>query len=178
MFAIIYLRSTCGVVRRHRHSPALAMVLVRPATVVEWHRRGFRFYWCWRSRRLGRPRINLEIRDLIRRMSKANPLWAGKREIPGGPSKEVDAYIASAPTEAQGKLKELRATIKQVTRCPAIPTMDGSYGLLRGRVISAYTCARRSLPSMRANSRRIRLRNQRSNFRSTRNCPCISSRSW
>ena len=45
-----------------------AMVLVRPATVVEWHRRGFRFYWCWRSRRPGRPRINPEIRDLIRRM--------------------------------------------------------------------------------------------------------------
>src|SRR5260370_16094723 len=56
-----------------------AMVLVRPATVVEWHRRGFRFYWCWRSRRPGRPRINPEIRDLIRRMSKANPLWGAPR---------------------------------------------------------------------------------------------------
>src|SRR6267378_2334701 len=55
------------------------MVLVRPATVVEWHRRGFRFYWCWRSRRPGRPRINPEIRDLIRRMSKANPLWGAPR---------------------------------------------------------------------------------------------------
>jgi hypothetical protein len=52
-----------------------AMVLVRPATVVAWHRKGFRFYWRWRSRRPGRPRINPEIRDLIRRMSKANPLW-------------------------------------------------------------------------------------------------------
>jgi hypothetical protein len=56
-----------------------AMVLVRPATVVEWHRRGFRFYWCWRSRRPGWPRINPEIRDLIRRMSKANPLWGAPR---------------------------------------------------------------------------------------------------
>src|SRR5258705_3104961 len=56
-----------------------AMVLVRPATVIEWHRRGFRFYWCWRSRRPGRPRINPEIRDLIRRMSKANPLWGAPR---------------------------------------------------------------------------------------------------
>src|SRR5208337_2073356 len=52
-----------------------AMVLVKPATVVQWHRKGFRLYWRWRSRRPGRPKIATEIRDLIRRMSKTNPLW-------------------------------------------------------------------------------------------------------
>jgi putative transposase len=51
-----------------------AMVLVKPATVVQWHRKGFRLYWWWRSRRLGRPKMSTEIRDLIRRMSLANPL--------------------------------------------------------------------------------------------------------
>src|SRR6266481_2184706 len=56
-----------------------AMVLVKPATVVAWHRKGFRFYWRWRSRRPGRPRISREIRDLIRRMSDANPLWGAPR---------------------------------------------------------------------------------------------------
>jgi putative transposase len=56
-----------------------AIVLVKPATVVAWHRKGFRFYWRWRSRRPGRPRINPEIRDLIRRMSNANPLWGAPR---------------------------------------------------------------------------------------------------
>src|SRR3977135_2325403 len=55
------------------------MVLVRPATVVEWHRKGFRFYWRWRSRRPGRPRTSPEIRDLIHRMSNANPLWGAPR---------------------------------------------------------------------------------------------------
>jgi hypothetical protein len=49
-----------------------AMVLVKPATVVEWHRRGFQLYWRWRSRAPGRPRISPDIRDLIRQMSKAN----------------------------------------------------------------------------------------------------------
>src|SRR3954465_10901074 len=39
-----------------------AMVLVKPATVGEWHRRGFRLYWRWRSGRPGRPRLNPEIR--------------------------------------------------------------------------------------------------------------------
>ena len=44
-----------------------AMVLVKPATVVQWHRKGFGLYWRWRSRRPGRPKIDTEIRDLIRR---------------------------------------------------------------------------------------------------------------
>src|SRR5258708_37629791 len=56
-----------------------AMVLVKRATVIAWHRKGFRFYWRWRSRRPGRPRINPEIRDLIRGMSNANPLWGAPR---------------------------------------------------------------------------------------------------
>jgi len=51
------------------------MVLLKPATVVQWHRKGFRLYWRRRSRRLGRPRMNREIRELIRKMSLANPLW-------------------------------------------------------------------------------------------------------
>src|SRR5664279_4890628 len=56
-----------------------AMVLVKPATVVQWHREGFRLYWRWRSRRLGRPKMGTEIRDLIRQMSMANPLWGAPR---------------------------------------------------------------------------------------------------
>jgi len=54
------------------------MVLVKPATVVQWHRRGFRLYRRWRSRS-GRPSINREIRGLIRQMSMANPLWGAPR---------------------------------------------------------------------------------------------------
>src|ERR1700730_15899259 len=52
-----------------------AMVLVKRATVVQRHRKGFRTYWLWRSGRPGRPKMNTEIRNLIRRMSFANPLW-------------------------------------------------------------------------------------------------------
>ena len=44
------------------------MVLVKPATVVQWHRQGFRLYWRWRSRS-GRPSMNREVRDLIRQMT-------------------------------------------------------------------------------------------------------------
>jgi len=55
-----------------------AMVLVKPATVVQWHRRGFRWYWRWRSRS-GRPSLDRAARDLIRQMSTANPLWGAPR---------------------------------------------------------------------------------------------------
>ena len=55
------------------------MVLVKPATVVQWHRKGFQLYWQWRSGRPGRPKMSTEIRDLIRRMTKANPLWGAPR---------------------------------------------------------------------------------------------------
>ena len=56
------------------------MRIVKPETVVRWHRRGFRAYWRWKSRgRAGRPKIDPELRDLIRNMSRANPLWGAPR---------------------------------------------------------------------------------------------------
>jgi putative transposase len=55
------------------------MVLVKPAPVIQWHRKGFRLYWRRRSRSLGRPKMSREIRDLIRKMSQAKPLWGAPR---------------------------------------------------------------------------------------------------
>jgi transposase InsO family protein len=54
------------------------LVVVKPATVIQWHRQGFRLYWRWRSKS-GRPSINRELRDLIWQMSEANPLWGAPR---------------------------------------------------------------------------------------------------
>jgi transposase InsO family protein len=57
-----------------------ALAIVRPDTVIRWHRVGFRLYWGWKSRRrCGRPPVSLEIRRLIREMSIANPLWGAPR---------------------------------------------------------------------------------------------------
>jgi len=54
--------------------------VVKPETVIRWHRRGVRAYWHWKSSRVGgRSKIDREIRDLIRRMSKENPLWGALR---------------------------------------------------------------------------------------------------
>jgi hypothetical protein len=54
------------------------MLLVKPATVVQWHRQGFRLYWRWRSRS-GRKSLDRDTRKLIREVCIANPLWGAPR---------------------------------------------------------------------------------------------------
>jgi transposase InsO family protein len=69
-------------IRLYRRCPGIldAITIVRPETVVRWHRRGFAAYWRWKSRSPGgRPRIAKEVRDLIRRMSLENPLWGATK---------------------------------------------------------------------------------------------------
>jgi hypothetical protein len=57
-----------------------AITIIRPETLVRWHRAGFRRYWRWKSRSLGgRPKIAADLRALIRRMSAENPLWGAPR---------------------------------------------------------------------------------------------------
>jgi putative transposase len=69
------------VVRRTWTNWSEALILVKPDTVVSWHRAGYRLFWRWRSRRqrLGRPKVPEEVRDLIRRMKRENPMWGAPR---------------------------------------------------------------------------------------------------
>ena len=98
---ILALRQQLGVLKRKNPRPRLRMrdrmfwilfrwlwpelenvlVIVKPETVVSWHRAGFRLFWRLRSRskNLGRPRINAEIRTIIQRMVKENPTWGAPR---------------------------------------------------------------------------------------------------
>jgi hypothetical protein len=94
------LRQQLAVLRRRRPHPPLAwtdrlfwialsstwarwrsaLAIVRPDTVVRWHRGAFRRFWTWRSRRApGRPPIDRRTRDLVREMAPANPLWGAPR---------------------------------------------------------------------------------------------------
>ena len=95
------------------------LVIVQPDTVVRWHRQGFLFYWRWKSRtaRIGRPRIDAEIRDLIRQMSRENPTWGAPRiqsELHGSAQSElgmlVDDDLASAEIDC---LADLVDTVPQ-----------------------------------------------------------------
>src|ERR1700674_3784206 len=69
-------------IQLYRWFPSILQVLtiIRPETLVRWHRAGFRCYWRWKSRPLGgRPQIDTELRGLIRRMNVENPLWGAPR---------------------------------------------------------------------------------------------------
>ena len=58
-----------------------AVQLVQPETILRWYRAGFRTYWRWTSRhRAGRPKIDRELRELIRRMSTENPIWGASNQ--------------------------------------------------------------------------------------------------
>ena len=57
------------------------LIVVKPDTVVRWHKKGFKLFWKFKSRRKGpgRPPVSPEIRDLILKMAMANPLWGAPR---------------------------------------------------------------------------------------------------
>ena len=55
-----------------------ALVIVQPATLLRWHRQGFRLFWRWKSRR-GRPPIPADLQALIRQMARENPTWGQER---------------------------------------------------------------------------------------------------
>jgi len=86
-----------------------AMLIVRPETVVRWHRAGFRLYWRRKSRgRVGRPPISADLRALIRRMSRENALWGAPR--------------------IQGELLKLGFTVAQSTVAKYMAKGDGPSG--------------------------------------------------
>lgn len=97
---VLALRQQVAVLKRKRPRPPLnsldrlfwstlrrfwlgwtdVLLIVKPETVVAWHRAGFRLYWRWRSRpRGGRPKITYEIRQLIRRMAEENASWGAPK---------------------------------------------------------------------------------------------------
>src|SRR5215813_11041408 len=97
---VLALRQQVAVLKRKRPRPPLnsldrlfwtllhrcwsrwadVLILVKPETVVGWHRAGFRLYWRWRSRpRGGRPKIDAEVRALIRRLANENADWGAPK---------------------------------------------------------------------------------------------------
>src|SRR5436309_6957448 len=56
-----------------------ALTVVKPDTLIRWHRKGFRLFWKWKSRPSGRPRVPLEVRKLIGEMAENNPTWGEER---------------------------------------------------------------------------------------------------
>jgi hypothetical protein len=93
--------------------------IVNPATVIGWHRKGFRLFWTWRIRRgkPGRPAVPKDVRDLIRTMSRENPLWGAPR-IHGELLKPGISIGESRMNDSRG----LRLTLPSSNRRCRFPT--------------------------------------------------------
>jgi hypothetical protein len=141
----------------YRSFPSIlnAIIVVKPETVIRWHRRGFRAYWHWKSRRCGgRPRIDREIRDLIRRMSKENALWGAPRihgELLMLGIEIAESTVARYMTRRQGPASQgwktfLRNHAAGIASIDLFAVRTISFKLLYGLVILRHT--RRRLVSV------------------------------
>ena len=93
-----------------------AIMILRPETIVRWHRKGFSAFWRWKSCPVGgRPQIDKEVRDLIRRMSFENPLW-------GAPHIHVEARLRRRPVDSlEVHDTEARSTVANMEDLPSRP---------------------------------------------------------
>src|SRR5215471_18194991 len=92
-----------------------ALVIVKPETLLRWHRKGFRLFWKWKSR-VGRPRLPKDIRDLIVRMALENPTWGSRalgeaRDLRFAPYR---AQVLASGTGAARPAKSLLAALEDV----------------------------------------------------------------
>lgn len=118
-----------------------ALLVVKPETVLRWHRQGFRLFWHWKSKnRTGRPKSKAEVRDLIRRLSVENPTWGAPRIRS---ALRLLGYALSAQTKDQSDL------VAETPHSPRRPRMEfsGRTAVRKGRR-GSFTAARQD-PSPR-----------------------------
>ena len=124
--------------------------LVQPETILRWHRAGFKAFWRWKSRnRVGRPKIDRGLRDLIQRMSRENPLWGASR-IPGEllmlgfevAQSTVSKYMARPPDMIFGKDRATSLLTFACTRCVCAQVRTGGSLRIDYRVRASHRSLR------------------------------------
>jgi hypothetical protein len=107
-------------------------MILRPQTIVRWHRKGFSAFWRWKSCPVrGQPQIDKEVRDLIRRMSFENPLW-GAPHIHGELLKLGFDVAHSTSLEVHGA--KARSTVANMEDLPSQPRRSLNAARLPARI--------------------------------------------
>jgi putative transposase len=118
-----------------------ALTIVRPRTLIGWHRAGFRLLWRWKSKS-GRPPISIELRELIKRMAQDNPLWGeerianelllklGVRLSPRTVSKYMPKRAPGTPRGDQRWATFLRNHAKAIVACDFLVSVTATLRLL------------------------------------------------
>jgi hypothetical protein len=96
-----------------------ALVVVKPDTLIRWHRGGFRLFWRWKSKPVGRPAVPKNLQELIRKMAAQNPTW-GEEHIAN--ELKLKLGIRVSPRTVQKYLRSHR--LVQILREDAIPVLD------------------------------------------------------
>src|SRR6202790_3394837 len=86
-----------------------ALVVVKPATLIRWHRKGFRLFWQWKSRPVGRPRLPKDTQALIRQMPTENPTWGEEHIWPRVPAESpIQPALADLRTQSRSGDRGMR----------------------------------------------------------------------
>jgi transposase InsO family protein len=120
-----------------------ALVVVKPATLIRWHRQGFRFFWRWKSKPTGRPKLPKDLRQLIRKIASENPSWGQERianelELKLGVSvspRTVQKYLSEngprrVPDPQQRWLTFVRNHAKVTVACDFFTVVTASFRVL------------------------------------------------
>ncbi len=148
------------------------LMVVQPDTVVGWHRQGFRLYWRWKPRaKPGRPNITAEIRNLIRRMSRENPLWGpqeSNRNSDSLATRRQRSLWTSTESAITGRRHKRGVRSSTTTFETSSRSTSSRYRQRRSAFCSASSCSdQTAVWSSTSTSRRIQLRAGR---------PCRSSK--
>jgi hypothetical protein len=145
------------------HGWAEAVAIVRPETVIRWHRTGFRLFWTWKSQQRGpgRPAVAPGSPSAPRRMAEANPLWGAPRIHGGAP--EARAAVGSAyrlsgfPMQLRGNPLRL-PTFQTVRHTEEIFTVASYVGRLPAIQCHIPTLAPGAFPPIRSQGCRLFVR--------------------
>jgi transposase InsO family protein len=119
-----------------------ALVIVKPETFIKWHWFGFRMFWSWKSRRLGRPPLPKNLRELIRKMDRENPTWGEERiadELslklsirvsPRTVGKHLDRDRPRGTTSSQRWSTFVRNHAKAIVACDFFASVTASFRVL------------------------------------------------
>jgi putative transposase len=119
-----------------------ALVVVRPDTLIRWHRNGFRLFWRWKSKQRGRPKLPANLRELIREMAGANPIWGEARiadELKLGirvSPRTVGKYLSSGsrpgrtPDPKQRWMTFVRNHAKAIVACDFFVVVTATFRIL------------------------------------------------
>lgn len=119
-----------------------ALVIVKPATFIKWHRTAFRMFWRWKSRKLGRPPLPKNLRDLIREMVTANPSWGeeriaselrlklGIRVSPRTVRKYMDSFRSPSGAGSQRWSTFVRDHAKEIVACDFFTSVTATFRVL------------------------------------------------